>query len=82
MTVFGKVNTFYVALFAWVMTFYFLATGVHDWKLWVVVSIAFLERMLMQFLLYLMSRVALVMANRVKEAMKASAEGNDPFQSV
>lgn len=79
----GPVNFFYIGIFAWVMTFYFIATGVHDWKLWIVATVALLERLFVQLALFLMARGMKAMARQVMSQVMGGQSGglggNSPF---
>lgn len=68
----GKINLLYLSIVAWVLTFYFLATGVHDWKLWLTISVIFVDRLFQQL-------VMLIMASGMKKlARQLLASGIGP----
>lgn len=68
----GKINMMYVSIVAWVLTFYFLATGVHDWKLWVTVSVAFADRLFQQLILFMMAQGMKKMARQMMASFDPS----------
>ncbi len=69
---------FYVGFAAWVLTFYFLITGEHDWKLWVTVSIAFLERILFQLSILLLKFIARkYFDSMIKATMEDKLDGTE-----
>jgi len=74
-----KVNLFPLVLVSWIMVIYLLATENLSWYTWVFVGIVFVERLWMQFAIWLQAILLREASKRLlDELTKATGEGN-PF---